>query len=511
MVGHGPRIAHRAIALVAAALAGVSFAAPAASAATHVSSPTVVMNTPTTAAGGMTSYVVQFKTSASGALSQTGTVHVVFPTGTGLTALVNSPFSDGTKQVGFCVHDVGTAGKCYVYSGMSIAANHTAIATFNGVTNTPTAGTYHVTVSTSADTAAVNTPNFTVTAKSSLQSASVVMNAPTTSSGGATTYVVNLKTSATGALNGDSGSGVIVQFPAGTKFTAMVNSPLSDGTKQIGFCVYKTGTMVSCYVYTGFTLAANHIAIATMNGVANTAAGSYHLTVSSTSDTGTVNTGNYTVTASTRVSNVSISLSNNLPSASNVTYTIGLKVATALVGNTGSAVNFVLGAGTNLTGMTNSPLMDGATQVGFCANPSGTMVKCPVYTGFSVPAGHSLVAHLNGLVNPSTGKAYPLQTSTSSDVTVVGGAYCVVAAHQPCITSIAPTSGKVGAAVTITGINFTGVTAVKFHGTTAAIGTHTATSIATTVPTGATTGTITVTTPSGTATSTQTFTVLPSS
>ncbi len=85
----------------------------------------------------------------------------------------------------------------------------------------------------------------------------------------------------------------------------------------------------------------------------------------------------------------------------------------------------------------------------------------------------------------------------------------------PTITSFSPASGAVGASVTITGTNLGSATAVKFNGTTATIGTNTATSITTTVPAGATDGKITVTTAGGTATSAASFdvtaVVLPSS
>jgi predicted extracellular nuclease len=61
--------------------------------------------------------------------------------------------------------------------------------------------------------------------------------------------------------------------------------------------------------------------------------------------------------------------------------------------------------------------------------------------------------------------------------------------------------------VTITGANFSGATAVKFNGTTASFTVNSATQISATVPTGATTGTISVTTAGGTATSASSFTV----
>ena len=77
----------------------------------------------------------------------------------------------------------------------------------------------------------------------------------------------------------------------------------------------------------------------------------------------------------------------------------------------------------------------------------------------------------------------------------------------PTITSFSPTSGPVGTTVTINGTNFTGATSVKFNGVTATFIVNSATKITATVPTGATTGRITVTTPGGTATSASDFTV----
>jgi YD repeat-containing protein len=76
---------------------------------------------------------------------------------------------------------------------------------------------------------------------------------------------------------------------------------------------------------------------------------------------------------------------------------------------------------------------------------------------------------------------------------------------------IAPGSALVGTNVTIQGFGFDPVAAnnqVKFNGTTAAVISATMTSIIATVPSGATTGSVTVTNANGTATSPQAFTVL---
>src|SRR6202030_1771194 len=75
----------------------------------------------------------------------------------------------------------------------------------------------------------------------------------------------------------------------------------------------------------------------------------------------------------------------------------------------------------------------------------------------------------------------------------------------PTIASVTPTSGPVGASVTIGGTNFPGATAVTFNGSAATFTVTSATTIQTTVPTGATTGPVSVTTPGGTATSTTSF------
>jgi uncharacterized repeat protein (TIGR03803 family) len=73
-----------------------------------------------------------------------------------------------------------------------------------------------------------------------------------------------------------------------------------------------------------------------------------------------------------------------------------------------------------------------------------------------------------------------------------------------------PTSGKVGAAITILGTNLTGATSVTFDGAAAVFTVnHAGSAISTTVPAGATTGKVEVTTPSGTLVSNAGFRVAP--
>jgi len=79
------------------------------------------------------------------------------------------------------------------------------------------------------------------------------------------------------------------------------------------------------------------------------------------------------------------------------------------------------------------------------------------------------------------------------------------------ITSFSPTfaCAESGATVTITGTNLSGVTAVSFNGTAATFTINSSTQITATLPSGATSGTISVSSPAGNATSTGTFTVHP--
>jgi hypothetical protein len=85
--------------------------------------------------------------------------------------------------------------------------------------------------------------------------------------------------------------------------------------------------------------------------------------------------------------------------------------------------------------------------------------------------------------------------------------FTITGPAAPVVVSFLPLTGPVGTPVTITGTGFTGATSVKFNGTSATFAVGSATQITTTVPSGATTGTISITTPGGTGVSLLPFTV----
>ena len=200
---------------------------------------------------------------------------------------------------------------------------------------------------------------------------------------------------------------------------------------------------------------------------ANLTAGSYILTV-----TAADKWGNTTTVISTF----------NVPSAPAATYAVTgrITVGTAGLGGVAISSNTGLSATTNANG---DFTLSGAT-----ANTTITITAALLGYSFN-PTSRSVAVKTANV----TGQNFAA-TKVSTPVT-------------PTITSFSPASGPVGTLVTITGTNLANATSVKFNGAAAVIKSKTATQVVATVPTGATTGTITVTTSNGTATSKTAFTV----
>jgi hypothetical protein len=89
----------------------------------------------------------------------------------------------------------------------------------------------------------------------------------------------------------------------------------------------------------------------------------------------------------------------------------------------------------------------------------------------------------------------------------IGSASPSLAPPTPSLTNFSPQSGFAGTSVTITGANLTGATALSFNGTAAVFTVSSDTQILTSVPAGATSGTLRVTTPNGSASSSASFSV----
>ena len=110
---------------------------------------------------------------------------------------------------------------------------------------------------------------------------------------------------------------------------------------------------------------------------------------------------------------------------------------------------------------------------------------------------------------PATGTTGKITVTTPGGISTASTATYYFPATFSATAPFTPTSGLVGATVTITGTNLLGATGVKFNGVAAAAPTVATTGLSLTakVPTGATSGPITVTTPAGSVVSSSNFTV----
>jgi len=127
-------------------------------------------------------------------------------------------------------------------------------------------------------------------------------------------------------------------------------------------------------------------------------------------------------------------------------------------------------------------------------------------TVFKISAGGSLTTLYSfagtdgsnpdgGLLQATNGKFYG--TANLGGANADGTVFSVAVGLGPFVVT-RPTSGKVGAKVIILGTSLTGATGVTFNGTVAKFKVMGKSEITTTVPSGATTGTVEVTTPKGT-------------
>jgi hypothetical protein len=283
----------------------------------------------------------------------------------------------------------------------------------------------------------------------------------------ATTFTVISATSITVTVPvGATTGGVRVLSPNGNSntvtFTVIPPAPvitlLNPTSAPVGSIVTITGTN-----FTGATTVSfNGTNAATFNVVNST-------TITVTVPVGAT-TGNVTVTTAGGTSNGLV-----------FTVTLPVPAITRLNPTSGLVGTTVTITGTGFTGAT------GVTFNGTAAT-TFTVVSATSIT-VTVPVGAT-----TGAVTVTT------PGGTSNGITFT------VTLPAPVITSLSPVSGPVGTVVTITGTGFMGATGMSFNGTATTFTVVSGTSITVTVPTGATTGTLTVLTPNGTSNSV-TFTV----
>jgi hypothetical protein len=159
----------------------------------------------------------------------------------------------------------------------------------------------------------------------------------------------------------------------------------------------------------------------------------------------------------------------------------------------GAQGSTVVISGTGLIGTDSVTFSSGKSAAFTIVSPSRLDTVVP-----SAPSPGAVTGAIAVVTSSSAGGGGSVNTPTFS-----------VSTTCPTITSFSPTLGGVGTIVTIAGTNLTGATAVRFNNVSASsLSVGSSTLITATVPTGASTGKISVTTPSGTATSLADFTVV---
>ncbi len=159
------------------------------------------------------------------------------------------------------------------------------------------------------------------------------------------------------------------------------------------------------------------------------------------------------------------------------------------------------------------PSSDGCGTV-FSITPSGVLTTlynfCPqsgCADGYYPIAG--LIQDTNGTFYGTTTLGGPANISCmNNSYDSCGTVFSLSVGLSPFVETL-PASGKMGAAVKILGTNLTGATSATFNGTAATFTVVSASEITTTVPSGATTGTVQVVTPGGTLSSNAPFKVVP--
>jgi hypothetical protein len=188
-------------------------------------------------------------------------------------------------------------------------------------------------------------------------------------------------------------------------------------------------------------------------------------------------------------------------------------------GTGGNSVAFAFSTGAAATCPGVPTFSPGAGFVGSTVTISGTFNSTVTGVRFNTS---SLVTPTNPsttgatAVVPAGATDGPIHVYTAAGQRTSATSFDVVTAPLPTITGFTPAFGPVGTSVKIMGTNFSGTvsgatfttSSVKFNTTTATtFHVDSASQITATVPTGATTGKISVTTPGGTATSAANFTV----
>ena len=472
-------------------------------------------------------------------------------------------FSPASGVIGTTVTINGTnfTGATGVTFNTTPASTFTVVSVTKITAVVPTGATTGAIKVTTPGGTGVAASNFTVPAPTvtSFTPTSGIVGATVTLTGtnfsGAT--VVKFNTTQAVSFAVVSATSITVTIPPGaTTGKISVTGPSGTGTSAASFTVIGAPALTSFTPVSGaggvtVTISGTNLGSATLvtfNGIPATITTNTATAISTKVPTGAT-TGFISVTTAAGTGTSTTSFTVPAPTVTSFTPTSGIVGATVtLTGtnflgasgvmfNTTPATSFSVVSATSLTAVVPVGATTGKISV---TGPSGvgtsaavfTVIGAPVLTSFTPTSGlvgttvtitgtslgNATAVTFNGIPAiivtntattismkvPDGATTGPLKVTTALGTGISGTIFTVPA---PTLTSFSPATGGIGTGVTITGTNFTGTTSVKFNGVAAPYIVTTATTIATTVPSGATTGPISVATYGGVVTSTGSFTV----
>jgi hypothetical protein len=257
-----------------------------------------------------------------------------------------------------------------------------------------------------------------------------------------------------------------------------------------------------------------HIAVTTAGGAA-TSSGSFSITptISSIGPTSGIVGSTFNVTGTgllgvtaAKVGRVSAGLV--VTSDTSVTVTVPSGASTAVVslvgpgGTASSASKFTVIPPPAISSLSPKNAAEGATVTVTGTNMSG--LSAVTLNGVSVPFSNVTSTGFKFTV-PSNASSGHIGVTTPQGSTSSSGSLGII----PTIASFAPMSGIVGSTFNVTGTGFNGLLAATVNSKSSGFTVHSDTSVTITVPSGASTGMVSMTGPGGTTTSTTVFTVLP--
>jgi hypothetical protein len=294
----------------------------------------------------------------------------------------------------------------------------------------------------------------------------------------------------------------VATVSANTTTDITVTAPAGTGTKNVTVTIgCSTSPLGFSFTYTAGT-------VPTITSFTPTS-GPIGTTVTITGTNFSTTPANNTVAFNGTTATVTASSATNITTTVPAGATSG-KITVTVSGNTATSV-------TDFTVTGALPTISSFTPASGLVGTTVTITG----TNFSITPSNNTVAFNGTNATVTASSATSITTTvpagaTSGKITVTVSGNTATSATDftvtvlPTITGFTPTNGPVSTSVTITGTNFSATPAnntVKFNGTTATVISSTATSISTTVPSGATTGKISVTVSGNTATSAADFTV----